>query len=72
MKEKNNKKILVIGDSLENDIKGACDQKLDSLLVTTGIHRKVNNNNHIDIKKLNDLMIEKNIFSKFFTSELVW
>ena len=72
LKEKNKTKILVIGDSLENDIKGACDQKLDSLLVTTGIHRKVNNNNHIDIKKLNDLMIEKNIFSKFFTSELVW
>lgn len=72
LEEKNKTKILVIGDSLENDIKGADNQKLDSLLVTSGIHRKVNNNNHVDIRKLNDLMVQKNIFSKFFTSELVW
>jgi HAD superfamily hydrolase (TIGR01459 family) len=32
--------ILVIGDSIETDIKGAQLQGFDSLLVTTGIHRK--------------------------------
>ena len=41
-------KILVIGDSLENDIKGANLQKLDSVLITDGIHREVNNNKDID------------------------
>jgi len=32
--------ILVIGDSIETDVKGAQLQGFDSLLVTTGIHRK--------------------------------
>ena len=33
-------KILIIGDSLETDIKGANNMKLDSLLVLSGIHNK--------------------------------
>ena len=57
---KNRDKILVIGDSLSNDIAGAQKQGLDSVLVTSGIHREVNNKTSIDIKKLNVLM-EKNI-----------
>ncbi len=52
-------KILVIGDSLENDIKGANLQKLDSLLITDGIHREVNNNKDIDKEKLDDLIKKK-------------
>jgi len=73
LKTKNKKKILVIGDSLENDIKGANMQGLDSILVTSGIHRRVNNNNmNIDIKKLDDLMNKKNIFAKYYIYELCW
>ena len=72
LRTKNKKKILVIGDSLENDIKGANMQGLDSILVTSGIHRGVNNNMNIDIKKLDDLMNKKNIFAKYYTSELCW
>lgn len=34
------KKILIIGDSLESDIKGANNMKMDSLLVLTGIHQE--------------------------------
>jgi ribonucleotide monophosphatase NagD (HAD superfamily) len=63
LNEKN--KILVIGDSLENDIMGANSQNLDSLLITNGIHRDVNNNNDIDKQKLDDLIKKKNIFPSF-------
>ena len=52
-------KILVIGDSLENDIKGANLQKLDSVLITDGIHREVNINKDIDKEKLDDLIKKK-------------
>ena len=58
-------KILVIGDSLENDIMGANSQNLDSLLITNGIHRDVNNNNDIDKQKLDDLIKKKKNIPKF-------
>ena len=63
-------KILVIGDSLENDIKGANLQKLDSVLITDGIHRDVNNNKDIDKEKLDDLIKKKNIKPKFVMRKL--
>ena len=59
------KKILVIGDSLDNDIKGANLQNLDSVLITEGIHREVNNNNDIDKQKLDDLIKKKKFFQHF-------
>ncbi|MAZ07731.1 MAG: TIGR01459 family HAD-type hydrolase [Rickettsiales bacterium] len=65
-----NKKVLVIGDSLENDIAGANNQNLDSILITSGIHRQVNNESGIDIKKLDDLMEKKKIFPKYFMKVL--
>ena len=52
--------MLVIGDSLDNDIMGANNQNLDSLLVTDGIHRDVNSEKGIDKAKLNDLIKKKN------------
>ncbi len=64
------KKVLVIGDSLENDIAGANNQNLDSILITSGIHREVNNESGIDIKKLDDLMEKKN-FSKIFYESFI-
>ena len=57
--KKRNEKILVIGDSLDNDIKGANLQNLDSLLITSGIHREVNNHNGVDKEELNDLIKKK-------------
>ena len=66
---KGENKILVIGDSLDNDIKGANIQKLDSLLITDGIHREVNNNKDIDKEKLDDL-IKKKIKPTFIMRKL--
>ena len=68
---KTRKKILVIGDSLENDIAGAKNQNLDSILITSGIHREVNNESGVDIKKLDDLM-EKKIYPKYFMKSLIF
>ena len=68
--KKTNEKILVIGDSLDNDIKGANLQNLDSLLITSGIHREVNNNNGVDKEELNDLIKKKKICPKFIMRHL--
>ena len=64
--------ILVIGDSLENDIKGANLQNLDSLLITNGIHREVNNDNGVDKEKLNDLIRKKKISPNYFMKDLIF
>ncbi len=68
--EKKNKKILIIGDSLDNDIKGANNLNFDSLLITDGIHREVNNNNDVDKQKLDGLIKTKNIFPNFYMRKL--
>lgn len=68
--EKKNTKVLAIGDSLENDIKGANALNFDSLLITDGIHREVNNNNDVDKQKLDGLIKTKNIFPDFFMRKL--
>ncbi len=59
-------KVLVVGDSLDNDIKGANLQNLDSVLITSGIHRKVNNDNNVDKEELNDLIKKKKIYPNYF------
>ena len=70
--KKKNEKILVIGDSLDNDIRGANLQNLDSLLITSGIHREVNNHNGVDKEKLNDLKKKKKICPKFIKRHLTF
>ena len=41
-------KTLIIGDNLKTDIKGANNMKLDSLFITSGVHRsKINNEEFI-------------------------
>ncbi len=64
--EKKAPKVLVVGDSLDNDIKGANLQNLDSVLITSGIHRDVNNDNNVDKEELNDLIKKKKIYPNYF------
>ena len=66
------KDILVIGDSLETDIKGACKNNLSSVLVAGGIHaelfsKKLNNNSIKKIRKLckNESEYPNYIINKF-------
>ena len=70
--KKRNEKILVIGDSLDNDIKGANLQNLDSLLITSGIHREVNKHNGVDKEELNDLIKKKKNCPKFIMRHLTF
>ena len=71
LKQKEKKEILIIGDSMENDIKGANNMNIESLLITSGVHREVNINNNIDIDKLNDLMMENNVCPTYVIKELI-
>ena len=65
-----NKRILIIGDSLENDIKGANNLNIPSVLITDGIHREVNSNKVVDKQKLDGLIKSKNIFPDFYMWKL--
>ena len=62
--------MLIISDSLKNVIKGANNLKFESVLITDGIHREVNNNNNFDKQKLDALIKAKNIFPNYFMKEL--
>ncbi len=63
-----NEKTLVIGDNLKTDIKGANNMKLDSVFITSGIHRsKINNED--DIK---ELLKKNNVSINYFQKELTW
>ena len=68
----NKEKILVIGDSLENDIKGANLQKCDSLLVSNGIHREFNNGVGKISKNIYNLIALKKIYPNFISYNLSW
>ena len=68
------KDILVIGDSLETDIKGACKNNLSSVLVAGGIHaelfnRKLNNNS---IKKIQTLCKNKSEYPDFLINKFIF
>ena len=65
-------KILVIGDSLENDIKGANLQKCDSLLISNGIHREFNNGVGKISKNIYNLIALKKIYPNFISYNLSW
>ena len=56
-------KTLVIGDNLKTDIKGANNMKLDSIFITSGVHK----DKAVNEKFINDLLKQnkvKLIFSK--------
>jgi len=62
-----NKKILCIGDNLNTDIRGANIQNYDSLLITSGIHRK-----EISKVELNNVIEKYNAKIDYFQTNLKW
>ena len=64
--ENQNPRIVVIGDGLETDIKGANILKMDSLLVLGGLFASESERNIIEVLK------KKNIFPSYYTEELKW
>src|SRR5210317_23936 len=65
--EKNNKKVLCIGDNLNTDIKGANLLNYDSLLISNGVHKKEIEKNGLDVVSKNYEAI-----CNFTQSELKW
>tara|TARA_Y100001970_G_C14036766_1_gene751521 strand:+ start:100 stop:912 length:813 start_codon:yes stop_codon:yes gene_type:complete len=61
-------KILVIGDNIKTDIKGANNMNLNSIFITNGVHRSKINTKE-DIEKL--LKIH-NVSANYFQEELTW
>ena len=67
---KNNEKVLVIGDNIKTDIKGANNMKYDSLFITQGVHKKEFKN----LSLINyDKVLEKHkTTTTYYQEKLVW
>ena len=67
---KKNETILVIGDNIRTDIKGANNMKLDSLFIINGIHKK----DFINLQKQDyDKVLEKyKVNTNYYQKELIW
>jgi HAD superfamily hydrolase (TIGR01459 family) len=63
-----NQKTLVIGDNLKTDIKGANKMNLDSIFITSGIHRSKINNEEV----IEELLKKHNVLANYFQNELTW
>ena len=63
-----NEKTLVIGDNLKTDIKGANNLNLDSLFITSGVHRA----EYKDENELESLLIKYKVNTKYFQKNLTW
>ena len=61
-------KTFVIGDNLNTDIRGANNLKLDSLFITSGIHRT----EFKEDDELNCLLKKYKVSSKYFQKSLNW
>ena len=63
-----NQKTLVIGDNLKTDIKGANKMNLDSIFITSGIHKSKTNNEEC----IEELLKKHNVSANYFQKELTW
>ena len=58
----------MIGDNLNTDIKGANNMNLESIFITSGIHRTKIENEEIILK----LLEEHNVSTNYYQNELTW
>ena len=63
---KTNQKTLVIGDNLRTDIKGANNMNLDSLFITSGVHKSKTINENM----MEELLVEHKVSANYFQKEL--
>ena len=63
-----NEKTLVIGDNLKTDIKGANNMNLDSIFISSGIHRSTINNE----EGVEELLKKYKVSANYFQNELTW
>ena len=67
---KKNEKILVIGDNIKTDIKGANNMKYDSLFITQGIHQKEFTN--VSLINYDKILEKYETKTTYYQEKLVW
>ena len=67
---KKDEKILVIGDNIRTDIKGANNMKLDSLFIINGIHKDEFLN--LELKKYDKILEKYGSHANYFQKKLTW
>ena len=67
---KKEKKILVIGDNIRTDIKGANNMGLDSLFITNGIHNKDFKN--LKLKNYDKVLEKHKVKTNYYQKRLAW
>lgn len=67
-------RVLAIGDAMRTDIKGACDQGIDALFVTSGIHREELHapSGPLDRSAYAQFLASADCLPRAAISELVW
>ena len=61
-------KVLAVGDNLRTDIKGANNVNVDSIFISSGVHRNEFKNEN----ELKDLMNKYEVNSKYFQEIFSW
>ena len=67
---KKNEKILVIGDNIKTDIKGANNMKLDSLFITWGVHK--NEFLNLEVKNYDKVLTKYKVETNYYQEKLTW
>jgi len=67
---KKNENVLVIGDNIKTDIKGATNMSLDSLLITQGIHK--NEFSDLELKEYDTVLEKYKSKTNFYQKNLTW
>ena len=61
-------KVIAIGDNLNTDIKGANQMKIDSIFISSGVHRS----EFKQESELSELYIKYKVNSNYYQTELIW
>ena len=67
---KKNEKILVIGDNIRTDIKGANNMKFDSLFITNGVHK--HEFLHLPLQNYDKILEKYGTKTNFYQERLIW
>ena len=67
---KNNERVLVIGDNIRTDIKGANNMNFDSLFITSGIHKEEFLN--MPLESYDKILMKYKAKTNYYQERLTW
>lgn len=67
---KTNESVLVVGDNLRTDIKGANNMNLDSLFITHGVHK--NEFINVQFENYSEVLKKYNVKANYYQEKLFW